>query len=361
MVLETNITSVIPTGDNVPDEVKQKKANLKVDREEKQQAREILDGVKNDDINVIGSDFVIKRYSLNECLIYCIFMIFFLVMVMLGRTYGEFNYYTADSIAKALEGDRTTKYFAEVSNIEDFWTYTIEEFIPNILVEDYDNGESIDDPQKRYFVAETNLLMGGFRIGQKRVSPEKCDVPEALKKSFYWCYPSYSKEKSDRSPMYIDNATNFTVYWQTDQETQDSNWAGRVSSYDGNGYVVDFRRNLTEALWRVEKMRASRFVDEQTRAIFFDFNTFNPIYNLDTVSRLVFEFPATGGIWPYFEIKSWQFRCYYGARGTELLVVEIIFWILVCWYLVEEVTEVLSAYDKNCFTPFNTYKSLHEY
>jgi len=108
-------------------------------------------------------------------------------------------------------------------------------------------------------------------------------------------------------------------------------------------------------------MRAARFVDEQTRAIFFDFNTFNPIYNLDTVSRLVFEFPATGGIWPYFEIKSWQFRAYYGDRGTQLLVVEIIFWIGVIWYLVEEVTEIMSAYNKNCFKSFNTYESIDKY
>jgi len=217
MALEKNITSVIPTGDNEPKELIQKKSKPESSEvEKKPDVQENHERVQNDDIKVIGDDFVIKRYSLNECVIYCIFMIFFLVMVTIGRTYEEFNYYTADSIAKALEGDRTTKYFAEVSKVEDFWTYTIEEFIPNILFEDYDNGEPIEDPHKKYFVAETNHLMGGFRIGQKRVSPEKCNVPKALKKSFDWCYPPYSKKKSDRSPMFIDNATNFTVYWQTD-------------------------------------------------------------------------------------------------------------------------------------------------
>jgi len=126
--------------------------------------------------------------------------------------------------------------------------------------------------------------------------------------------------------------------------------------------VVDFRRNLTEALWRVEKMRAARFVDEQTRAIFFDFNTFNPVYNLDTVSRLVFEFPATGGIWPYFEVKSWQFRVYWGERGTELMVIEILFWTGVIYYFLEEICEIMSATERNCcFKPFNTFKTMNEY
>jgi len=61
-------------------------------------------------------------------------------------------------------------------------------------------------------VAETNLLMGGFRIGQKRVAPEKCKVPAALEKSFDWCYPPYSHQKSARDPIFVDNSTNFTVY-----------------------------------------------------------------------------------------------------------------------------------------------------
>jgi len=133
-----------------------------------------------------------------------------------------------------------------------------------------------------------------------------------------------------------------------------------ISTYDGHGYVVDFRRNLTEAFQRVQKLRAARFVDEQTRAIFIDFNTFNPVYNLDTVSRLVFEFPPTGGIWPYFEVKSWQFRVYFGGRGTTLLVVELLFWVMVMWYLVEEICEILSGCGWKSGI-FNDYKNLRAY
>lgn len=365
MVLETNITSVIPSENDVREVSKKKNEDQKGEEEEKQNtSRKLRSGnedKRQDDIKVIGDDLVIKRFRLHECIIYCIFVAIFIVMVILGRTYGEFSFYVGDSIADALEGDRTTKYFNEVSNIEDFWVYTIEEFIPNILVEEFDNGEEITDPHKRYFVAGTNLLMGGFRIGQKRVAPEKCKVPKDLEKSFEWCYPPYYWWKSARAPIVIDNTTNFTVYWQTSSETQDSNWLGRMSSYDGNGYVVDFRRNLTEALDWAEKMRAARFVDEQTRAIFFDFNTYNPIYNLDTVSRLVFEFPATGGIWPYFEIKSWQFRCYYGPRGTKLLVFELLFWVGVVWYFFEEICEVLSPSGRNCFEPFNKFATVRDY
>jgi len=287
-------------------------------------------------------------------------MALFLAMVILGRSYGEFNYHVCASIREILEGERSTKYFEEVGNVEDFWIYIIEEFIPNILIEEYDNGKEITDPYKRYYVAETNLLMGGFRIGQKRVAPQKCKVPDVLKNSFHWCYPEYSTSASAKDDMVIDNATNFTVSWENHDITQDSIWTGVISTYDGHGYVVDFRRNLTEAFQRVQKLRAARFVDEQTRAIFIDFNTFNPVYNLDTVSRLVFEFPPTGGIWPYFEVKSWQFRVYFGGRGTTLLVVELLFWVMVMWYLVEEICEILSGCGWKSGI-FNDYKNLRAY
>lgn len=314
----------------------------------------------NKDHTVVGDGLVIKKFKLYECILYCVFMILFLAMVTLGRSYGEFNYHASASIEEALEGDRSTKYFAEISNPEDFWTYVIEEFIPNILVEEYDNGEEITDPLKRYYVAETNLLMGGFRIGQKRVAPQKCTVPDEVKNSFHWCYPAYTTSASAKNDMVIDNTTNFTVSWQSHDVTQDSIWRGRVTTYDGHGYVVDFPRNLTEALERVNKLRAARFVDEQTRAIFLDFNTYNPVYNLDTIARLVFEFPPTGGIWPYFEVKSWQFRVYFGIRGKVLLGIELTFWIFFLYYLLEEICEILSGCGWSC-GGFNQYLSLRDY
>jgi len=194
--MEKPITGIIPTENDGEKGIRKEMKVQKQERETKEKVRKKSRGsrsaAKEDDIKIIGDGLVVKRISLKECIIYMIFLTLFITMVSMGRTYGEYNYYAADSIKKALEGDRTTKYFAEVSNIEDFWTYTIEEFIPNLLVEEFDNGEWIANPQQRYMVAETNLLMGGFRIGQKRVAPEKCKVPAALEKSFDYCYPPYS-------------------------------------------------------------------------------------------------------------------------------------------------------------------------
>jgi len=143
--MEKLVTGIIPS-DNNGEKVARKEIKLqKQEREEKEKDQKKSVGSrsaeKDEDIKIIGDGFVVKRVSLKECIIYTIFLILFITMVSMGRTYGEYNYYAGDSIKKALEGDRTTKYFAEVGNIEDFWTYTIEEFIPNLLVEEFDNGE----------------------------------------------------------------------------------------------------------------------------------------------------------------------------------------------------------------------------
>jgi len=338
MVASANMMSVVPSC-NSDEEKKKEKSDDTRSKSPRWSTNE------RGDIEVAGGNIIIRRFDLFDCIFYCIFMFVFLVMITLMRSHGSNNFFAGYSIEQALEGDRTTKYFAEVRNIEDFWEYTIQEFLPNLLVEEFDNGEEISDPYKRYYVAETNLLMGGFRIGQKRVAPEKCEVPDVFKESFTLCYPAYSTKKSAKDPIVIDADSNFTVHWQNHHQTQDSIWTGLVSTYDGHGYVVDFRRNLNESLSRVNQLRAARFVDEQTRAIFFDFNTFNPTYNIDTVARLVFEFPPSGGIWPYFEIKSWQLRYYFGSRGTCLMVFETFFWIGVVYYLVEEICEILSPWD----------------
>ena len=75
----------------------------------------------------------------------------------------------------------------------------------------------------------------------------------------------------------------------------------------------------------------AEWIDAGTRAVFIDFNTFNPSTVLHTVARLAFEMP-TGGVFTSSEVKTWKFFRYKADGGTALAVLHVFFLIFVCGY-----------------------------
>ena len=71
---------------------------------------------------------------------------------------------------------------------------------------------------------------------------------------------------------------------------------GKLATYEGGGYVQNFHfeQNVTEAL--LMELKTNRWLERGTRLVTIDFTVYNANINLFCVSKLVFEFPPTGGI-----------------------------------------------------------------
>ena len=62
---------------------------------------------------------------------------------------------------------------------------------------------------------------------------------------------------------------------------------GLISTYSGGGYVIDLGTTFDEAVNTVEYLRNTFWLDRTSRAVFTEFNLYNPATNLFTAVELV--------------------------------------------------------------------------
>ena len=62
---------------------------------------------------------------------------------------------------------------------------------------------------------------------------------------------------------------------------------GLISSYSGGGYVIDLGTSLEKATDTVEYLRNTFWLDRTSRAVFTEFNLYNPATNLFSAVELV--------------------------------------------------------------------------
>ena len=74
--------------------------------------------------------------------------------------------------------------------------------------------------------------------------------------------------------------------------------------YSGGGAIqnLNSRKNETKAL--LHELKESLWIDRATRVVFVDFSVYNANLNLFCIIKLIFEFPATGGIIPSNEFQT---------------------------------------------------------
>jgi polycystin 1L2 len=72
--------------------------------------------------------------------------------------------------------------------------------------------------------------------------------------------------------------------------------SGVYTSYLGGGYVFKMNGNSTELVSNFTFLEKNNWIDRQTRALFVEFNLFNPNINMFAYCYLLFEFLPTGSI-----------------------------------------------------------------
>ncbi len=59
-----------------------------------------------------------------------------------------------------------------------------------------------------------------------------------------------------------------------------------------------------------------KWIDEQTRALFFDFTVYSPVLKSLVTARLLLEVVSYGGIFPHHSFRVYQFFRYAGKVGV---------------------------------------------
>jgi len=297
-----------------------------------------------------------KSFKLYECIVYFVFLAIFMNMSFLGRTKNAQNYWISTQTKNLLNLED-----GDLQSTSEIYSYLYETVLPSLLPETDALGNELPDIEK-HFVNGNAKLMGGIRFQTRRVKDLTCNIPRG-KALFDRCYPDYSWSNRDVKDFQV-NAT-WAIKWTSVEETKGGTWIGRLNRYDGSGYIVDLPTNQGQAKAILEQLEQAMFIDRQTRAVFIDFNLYHPVYNLDTIGRVALELPAAGGIHPKLEVKTWQLDKYFGANGDRYMVLEIAFWIGVCWYTFEEIFQLVTSTCSMCSCwkdkIFESYDSLGDY
>ena len=183
-----------------------------------------------------------------------------------------------------------------------------------------------------------NYLVTSPHLRMLKVRNDSCEVHKDFRRAIHSCYNSYADYLEDRSES--RNETGFA--WQEIKSFAKNPMWGQISTYSGEGgYIVDLGLSKEAAAAKIDHLKKNLWIDRGTRVVFADFTTYNPNINLFVVTKLITEFPATGGV-----VTSWQFRTLSlletGKTATISFVCFTIFIVFVVYYSIEELLEIMT-------------------
>ncbi|XP_036936757.1 polycystin-2 isoform X1 [Acanthopagrus latus] len=278
------------------------------------------------------------RNVLREMLTYIAFLITLCILTY-GMVSANMYYYTKVMSQLFLDtplsaGDPST--FRSLSTMEDFWRFTEGPFLNGMYWEVWYNNKSL--PENQSLIYYENILLGVPRLRQVKVRNESCSVHEDLRDEVQDCYNIYTPANEDTAPFGPKNGTAWV--YATESEMNGTSYWGQVSKYGGGGYYQDLSRTKEGSAIQLQSLKDHLWLDRGTRAVFLDFSVYNGNINLFCITRLLVEFPATGGA-----VTSWQFQTvrlirYVSSWDYFVGLCEVAFCLFILYYVVEEVLEI---------------------
>jgi len=151
----------------------------------------------------------------------------------------------------------------------------------------------------------TSILIGAIRFRQLRVQYNK----DCMKSTSRNCFPRFSAGVQSRmpwrptwTPQHLHHYFDFSKANVTEQ----TEMKGYHGVYPGDGFYFDLPLNLTGAQMRLRELEEWSWFDFRTRAFIIELTTLNPNVNIFVHMRILFEFPATGGITSKTEIFAFR-------------------------------------------------------
>ncbi|CEM12148.1 unnamed protein product [Vitrella brassicaformis CCMP3155] len=287
-----------------------------------------------------------KRNSLfYSGLLYTTFLAIFVTITMLIRPVDQtFQIQNAiiEGIAKDdMDSPRFEKTFFDMANYGDFWVWMFEVFYGNVFEGEWYNGEPRnrsheyeDVPVMRY-----NRLQTAIRLRQSRVERDSCKTEEDNHELSRPCWGDYGTATAVTGNKHADRPTTDLTRWSTDLNY----FEGRHDDgkqYKKSGYYVDLPINATRTLEILQTLVAERWVDENTRGIAIEMNTYNPAYDMSTVTRFKVDIRPGGLFIPSIEIFSARLYPYTSSIDGFRAFLELVFFFALLYYFWREGMEM---------------------
>eukprot|EP00931_Biecheleriopsis_adriatica_P104881 TRINITY_DN79495_c0_g1_i1.p1 TRINITY_DN79495_c0_g1~~TRINITY_DN79495_c0_g1_i1.p1 ORF type:complete len:855 (-),score=170.25 TRINITY_DN79495_c0_g1_i1:40-2604(-) len=147
---------------------------------------------------------------------------------------------------------------------------------------------------------KTSILVGTIRMRQVRVQYSKdCSILPTFQDIVSDCFADFNEGIQSRlswAPAWTPPHLKEHYEWRSRNITEQRPFVGKYATYPGDGFVLDLALNLTGAVTRMKELEYWKWIDIRTRAFMIELTTFNPNVNSFVHSRILFEFPAAGGV-----------------------------------------------------------------
>jgi hypothetical protein len=194
------------------------------------------------------------------------------------------------------------KTFADVSTLEEAWQWIRGPLLDGVFGDDDGFGRP-PTWTNATFVFGTNVLLGGVRLRLVRVQRDECGaVPAAVQPLFvnggrFDCWPAHSVAREAHDTFGV----GAEFVWRA---VGAAPFAGRVSSYSGDGYLAFLRAashgfDVGTLRAYVDSLQRRQWSDRAARALFVDYALVSGSSGQVISNTALFEVPPDGGVLPF--------------------------------------------------------------
>ena len=131
-----------------------------------------------------------------------------------------------------------------------------------------------------------------------------------------------------------------------------------MDHYGGGGYVFRFKGSSKLIRSNLKMLEKMRWINNHTRAVFFEFAVYNANINLFGVATLVAEFIPGGGIKPFHRIDPVNLLRQHDPDGGFITFALLLYAIFIIYYTMKELIEMK---QRGIFVYFHDYWSWGEW
>ncbi|KAK3717311.1 hypothetical protein QZH41_002311 [Actinostola sp. cb2023] len=201
----------------------------------------------------------------------------------------------------------------------------------------------------------SGMVVGVARLRQLRISEGNCTVAKEARSAISQCRRSYSTDLEDQNnyepgwtPLNTSKTASDTStlwHYNTAQQLTGFPFIGNVETYSGGGYVLKMSPIYYKAVQQIQQARVELWTNTYTRAIFVEFNLYNPSSNLFTACTVLMELLPTGGFVMKHEFLTYRLYRYVGDFQMFIVAMEVFFLLYITYFTYREGK---SLYTKRC-------------
>ncbi|XP_055955065.1 polycystic kidney disease protein 1-like 2 [Patella vulgata] len=252
---------------------------------------------------------------------------------------------------------RTYEKIGEAAHFFDWLNSTV---LPTLFTEDDYRGYRMVSSQRLFSYDTNNFRVGPPRLRQVRTKKTTCDIPYVGNTE---CILGYQLPIEDTDtycmgwtstpcPDFEKLALTYEAYKFTSAlDIWGYPIAGQHNVYGGGGYIANLDVNMLISFESLKELFNSKWIDRNTRAVFFEYTLYNVNKNIFVYVSMLTEFPETGGTITFSNIYPFRPSQHEGAHAAYVLLCELAF----CVYIVINVIIIIIKMAKQKLRYFKQF------